>query len=78
MSISESGTSPVTHYLEPYNRDGPGTGTQVPASVPLPWQPRPVLIMNMVTSIPWRYEGQTLGVAPNQIFFNGARHNVAR
>lgn len=78
LSISESGTAPVTSYLEPYNRDAPGTGTQVPAHLPPPWQPRPVLLMNMVTSIPWHFEGRVLGTAPNQIFFNGARHNVAR
>ncbi len=70
FAIIESGTDPLAEFKEPYNRLDPESGTNVLASVPLPWQPRPVLIMNMVTSIPWAHEGR----GP----IRGSRHNVAR
>ncbi len=77
FAIMESGTAPTTSYREPYNRLAPESapGTAVPASVPLPWQPRPVMLMNMATSVPWPFEGRQVNT---NIFFRGARHNVAR
>lgn len=75
FAIIESGTASFSHYREPYNRHAPDSGANVPANVPVPWQPRPVLLMNMATSVPWTFEGQQAGG-----FFikRGARHNVAR
>lgn len=70
FAIIESGTAPVAEYKEPYNRLDPESGTNVFANIPLPWQPRPVLIMNMVTSVPWVHEGRGI--------IRGSRHNVAR
>jgi poly(3-hydroxybutyrate) depolymerase len=75
FAIIESGTRATTFFPTPYDRDAPASGEVLPASVPLPWQPRPVLLMNMVTSINWQFEGQLLGIAG---FLPGARHNVAR
>jgi len=70
FAILESGTAGVTAYREPYNRLAPDSGTNLLVNVPLPWQPRPVMLMNMATSVPWVYEGRGLA--------RGARHNVAR
>ena len=62
-------------HPEPYDRDHPETGVRVPAKLALPWAPGPVILMNMVPSRPWQFEGRLL--SPD-LFFNGARHNVAR
>lgn len=70
FAIMESGTAPLADYKEPYNRLDPESGTNVFANIPLPWQPRPVIIMNMVTSVPWVHEGRGI--------IRGSRHNVAR
>lgn len=70
FAIMESGTAPIADYSEPYNRLDPDSGTNVLANIPLPWQPRPVMIMNMVTSVPWVHEGRGI--------IRGSRHNVAR
>ncbi len=70
FAIMESGTAPLADYKEPYNRLDPESGTNVLANIPLPWQPRPVIIMNMVTSVPWVHEGRGI--------IRGSRHNVAR
>lgn len=70
FAIMESGTAPLAEYKEPYNRLDPESGESVPAVIPLPWQPRPVMIMNMVTSVPWVHEGRGI--------IRGSRHNVAR
>lgn len=70
FAIMESGTAPLAEYKEPYNRLDPESGTNVFANIPPPWQPRPVLIMNMVTSVPWVHEGRGI--------IRGSRHNVAR
>lgn len=70
FAIMESGTASVTSYREPYNRIAPGSGANLLASVPLPWQPRPVMIMNMVTSVAWVHEGRGI--------IRGSRHNVSR
>jgi poly(3-hydroxybutyrate) depolymerase len=70
FAIIESGTAPLAHYREPYDRLAPDSGTVVPANIPLPWSPRPVLLMNMATSVPWVFEGR----GP----IRGVRHNVAR
>lgn len=69
FAIIESGTTAVAGYNEPYNRLDPESGAIAPASVPLPWQPRPVLLMNMVTSVPWVHEGRGI--------LRGSRQNVA-
>lgn len=70
FAIMESGTASGTGFREPYDRLNPDAGINVAAQVPLPWQPRPVLLMNMATSVPWVFEGR----AP----IRGARENVAR
>jgi poly(3-hydroxybutyrate) depolymerase len=70
FAFMDCGTAPLAHYREPYNRLDPDSGTNVLANVPLPWQPRPALLMNMTTDSPWPFEGR--GVT------RGARHNVAR
>lgn len=75
FAIMESGTRATTFYLAPYDRDAPASGETLPARTPPPWQPRPVLLMNMVTSASWQFEGQPLGL---DWFVAGARHNVAR
>ena len=62
--------NPTTASNEPYNRLDPESGTNVLANFPLPWQPRPVMIMNMVTSVPWVHEGRGI--------IRGSRHNVSR
>lgn len=75
FAIIESGTAGFNHYKEPYNRDDLESGTGAPASVPMPWQARPVLLMNMATSVPWTFEGR----GDSNVFpLRGARHNVAR
>ena len=75
FAIMESGTAPTSFYREPYDRFAPDAGTVVAANVPTPWQPRPVMLMNMTTSIPWPFEGRQV---TTNIFFRGARHNIAR
>jgi len=70
FAIMESGTAAYCHYREPYDRLAPDSGTNRLANVPLPWQPRPVLLMNMATSVPWVFEGWPP--------VRGARENVAR
>ena len=75
FAIMESGNQVLTFYPEPYDPDFPESGVRVPAKLGLPWQARPVILMNMVPSRPWQFEGRL--ISPD-LFFNGARHNVAR
>lgn len=76
FAFVETGVAPIAFYPTPYDRDAPTTGSLLPALVPPPAAPRPVLLMNMVTSIPWVYEGTPIG--SNGLFLGGARHGVAR
>lgn len=75
FAIMESGTATFTFYHEPYDRNDPDSGASTLAEVPTPWQPRPVLLMNMATSIPWPFEGRQF---TTNLMSRGARHNVAR
>lgn len=75
FAIMESGTQPVTFYREPYDRNAPDSGAAVVANVPMPWQPRPALLMNMATSIPWPFEGRQYAT---NFISRGARQNLAR
>ena len=70
FAIMESGTATYCFYPEPYDRLAPESGTNRLSSVPMPWRPRPVMLMNMATSVPWVFEGRGA--------MRGARHNVAR
>ncbi len=75
FAIMESGTPFMEFYPAPYDRLNPEAGTNVVSRIDLPWQPRPVLIMNMATSVPWPFEGR--GSITN-FHFRGARENVSR
>ncbi|MFN0125500.1 MAG: alpha/beta hydrolase family esterase [Verrucomicrobiales bacterium] len=75
FAMLEGGTAPFAFYTSPYDRDIAPAAPNIPASVPMPIAGRPVMMMNMVTSIPWRFEGAELSATH---FFNGAPNNVAR
>lgn len=75
FAIMESGTPFMEFYPAPYDRLNPEAGTNVVSRIDLPWQPRPVLIMNMATSVPWVFEGR--GNITNS-HFRGARENLSR
>ncbi len=75
FAMIECGTAIIEKYPAPYDRLNPTVGTNVPARVDPPWQARPILLMNMATSVPWPFAGS--GEITN-LHARGARENVSR